>query len=240
MTTNPDLADRAAYFPDADALVLADLHLGRDAKSHVELPMGEGGRLRERIEELLATFDPATVVFAGDVLHAFDSVPEGVDDALEDVEDAVAAAGADLVHVAGNHDGMLDAVASASVTEAFDLGTGTAVLHGDEAPGAMETGDDAIASADRYVVGHEHPAIVIEGQRHACYLDGPTPDGGASVFVLPAFNRLARGTVLNGARNGDAASPLLSELRRFRPAVLDPAAGETLWFPPLSELQPLL
>jgi putative SbcD/Mre11-related phosphoesterase len=240
MTTTPELADRAAYFPGADALVLADLHLGRDAKSNVALPMGEGGRLCERVEELLAAYDPATVVLAGDVLHAFDSVPEGVDEALSAIEDAVAAAGAELVHVAGNHDGMLDAVASASVTEAFDLGTGTVVLHGDEAPETLAGDDSTVANANRYVVGHEHPAIVIEGQRHACYLEGPAPDGAASVFVLPAFNRLARGTVVNGARNGDAASPLLAELRRFRPAVLDPEAGETLWFPPLSDLQPLL
>jgi len=235
--TTPELADRAAYFAGADALVCADLHLGRDAISNVEMPMGEGSRIPERVEGLLDRFDPDTVVVAGDVLHAFDSVPEGVADALAAVEDAVEDAGADLVLVAGNHDGMLDAIADCRVVDAYGVGNDTVVIHGDERPGDLES---APADADRYVIGHEHPAIVIEGQRHACYLDGPLADGDASVFVLPAFNRLARGTVLNGSRNGDPASPLLSEIRRFRPAVRDPEADETLWFPPFSELQALL
>ncbi|AGN02272.1 metallophosphoesterase [Salinarchaeum sp. Harcht-Bsk1] len=235
--TTPELADRAAYVADADALVCADLHLGRDANSNVELPMGEASRIPERVSALLDRFEPGTVVVAGDVLHAFDSVPEGVTDALVAVEEAVADAGAELLLVAGNHDGMLESVTESRVVEAADLGNGTVVIHGDEQPSALELAD---LDADRYVIGHEHPAIVIEGQRHACYLEGPAPDGDASVFALPAFNRLARGTVLNGSRTGDPASPLLAEIRRFRPAVRDPEADETLWFPPFSELQALL
>lgn len=249
--TTPECCDRAAYFPDADALVCADLHLGRDAESNVELPLGERRRVPQRIETLLERFVPDRLVVAGDVLHAFDAVSEPVAASLAAVETAAADAGVELVFVAGNHDGMLETVADAAIVDAVDLGNGTVVLHGDERPSAVAEGVGAdaadsvalatdIAAADRYVIGHEHPAIVIEGQRHACYLEGPAPAPGASVVVLPAFNRLARGTVLNGATRGDPSSPLLEDVHRFRPAVRDPDAEETLWFPPLSALQPLL
>mgnify|MGYP000557136526 CR=1 FL=1 len=249
--TTPELCDRAAYFPDDEALVCADLHLGRDAESNVELPLGERRRVPQRISALLERFAPERLVVAGDVLHAFDSVSESAAESLASVESVTADAGVELVFAAGNHDGMLETVAEAKIVDAVALGTGTVVLHGDEHPSTIaesvgaETADaaslaDEILAADRYVIGHEHPAIVIEGQRHPCYLDGPAPESSASVFVLPAFNRLARGTVLNGATSGDQSSPLLQNLRRFRPAVRDAAAEETLWFPPFSELQPLL
>lgn len=244
--TTPELADRSAYFPAADALVCADLHLGRDAESNVELPLGERHRVPQRIECLLGRFDPERLVVAGDVLHAFDDVPDPVADSLAAVESAAAEADAELVFVAGNHDGMLDTVADSRVVDAADLGTGTVVIHGDEDPAEIacestpRTAPADLEDAERFVIGHEHPAIVIEGQRHACYLEGPASTKSASVFVLPAFNRLARGTVLNGARTADPASPLVRDVERFRPAVRDTEADETLWFPPFSELQALL
>lgn len=238
--TTPELADRAAYFPDADALVCADLHLGRDAQSNVELPLGERRRVPRRIEALLAQFDPETLVVAGDVLHAFADVSEAVTESLTAVETAAADADVELAFVAGNHDSMLDSIAEEPVVDAYDLGTGTVVVHGDEHPSTLTGPESGVSDAERYVIGHDHPAIVIEGRRHACYLEGPAPDASASVFVLPAFNRLARGTVLNGARNGDPASPLLEDVERFRPAVRDPEAEETLWFPPFSKLRALL
>ncbi|GAB3679695.1 metallophosphoesterase [Salinarchaeum chitinilyticum] len=230
--TTPELRDRTAYFPDADTVVCADLHLGRDRESNVELPLGERRRIPRRIETLLDQFRPARLVVAGDVLHAFDDVDDSVTESLAAVETAAADADVEPIFVAGNHDGMLETVAEAAVVDSYDLGTGTVVVHGDEQPSSLD--------AERYVIGHEHPAIVIEGRRHACYLEGPAPDAGASVFVLPAFNRLARGTVLNGAASGDPASPLVQDVDRFRPAVRDPEAEETLWFPPFAELQPLL
>lgn len=262
--TTPEFRDRAAYVPEADALVCADLHLGRDAESNVELPLGERRRIPRRIETLLERFDPAVLVVAGDVLHAFDEVSESVAESLAAVEAAAADADVELVFVAGNHDSMLASIAEAPVVEAYDLGTGTMVVHGDEHPTTLnvvavksgeaessedqrvDVGADTDASgtgpldAERYVMGHEHPAIVIEGRRHACYLEGPASEANASVLVLPAFNRLARGTVLNGANTGDPASPLLGDIERFRPAVRDSEAEETLWFPPFSDLQPLL
>lgn len=225
----PSFRDRAAYLPDADALVLSDLHLGRDADANVEFPLRRPGRLGERLEALVTAFDPAEVVFAGDVLHSFSSVPLGVADALNDLLQVVEDAGVDSVLVEGNHDTMLGELRE-SVAE-HRLDDGTVVCHGHEAPEA---------DAHRYVVGHDHPAIVIEGRRHPCYLRGDGAYRGSDVLCLPAFDEIASGTVVNGLSGSDLQSPFLRNLGRFRPIVRDDDTDETFTFPPLEEFRQLL
>lgn len=233
MPASPELADRAAYLPRADALVCADLHLGRDAASNVELPLGEAGRIPERVTALLDRFEPAELVLAGDTLHAFDEVPEQVAEALEAVETAAAEADTRPTFVGGNHDALLPSVVDRDVHPYRQLEDGTVVLHGDE-PLPEEP---SVATAERFVIGHEHPAIVVEGQRHPCYLEGPAAGRDASVLVLPAFNRLTRGTVVNGARCDDLGAPAVGAVERYRPAVLDETVGEVLWFPPIEQFR---
>ncbi len=226
------LADRAAYFPPADTLVCADLHLGRDRTAQVEFPLGERTRVPERLNTLLDQFDPGTVVFAGDLLHTFDHLPAGVEDTLGELLDLVDRAGATPVLLTGNHDSMLASIAPTSIAESYRLADDTLVVHGHAAPDA-----GVLQNVSRVVIGHVHPAIVIEGQRRPCYLYNPDTD--PSVFVVPAFTTLAPGTPVNEG-TGDLPSPLISRLDAFRPAVWDPAADETLWFPPLRRLRSIL
>jgi putative SbcD/Mre11-related phosphoesterase len=218
--------DRAVYLSRPDALVLADLHLGRGRTSNVSLPLPEREVIAERLDELLEAFEPETVVVAGDVCHAFSTVPGGVEETLDALRERVREAGADLVLVEGNHDAMLSSIAEP--TSEHRLGNGTLVYHGHERPG----GD-----ADRYVIGHEHPAIEIEGRRHPCFLWGEGVYRGADVLVLPAFTELAAGTIVNGLRGSDTQSPLLSSIGRFRPVVADDGDAGTLVFPPLDSLR---
>ena len=220
---------RAAYLRGADALVVADVHVGRDRQSSVELPLGERADLLDRLAGALDRFEPAEVVVAGDLLHSFGHVPAGVAEAVEAFEDAVEDAGATLVVTPGNHDPMLEEVIDARSPDEHRLPDGSVVCHGHERPAA---------GADRYVLGHDHPAITIEGRKHPCFLYGEGIVDGADVLVLPAFNRLARGTVVDGLTGADAMSPLLSGgLGGFRPVVYDADAGEPLVFPPLSALR---
>ncbi|WP_115862753.1 metallophosphoesterase family protein [Halorussus litoreus] len=231
--------DRGVYLPDEDALVVADLHVGRDAASAVEIPLGERGDLTDRLADLLAAFDPAEVVVAGDFLHAFDRVPDGVDQTLADVCETVADAGAELVVVRGNHDPMLESMLDSrdiTLREEYRVGD-TVVHHGHDEPEAV---GDAGEEPRRYVVGHDHPAIEIEGARHPCLLYGPGTYRGADVLVLPAFNRLAPGTLVNGMRTRDFQSPVVTDADAFRPLVWDGDAGEVLSFPPLGKFRKLL
>lgn len=236
MISPPTLADRAAYLPEEETLICADLHLGRDAAADVELPLGERQRLPARIESLLARFDPEHVVLAGDVLHSFDRIPSGTAETLSRIETAVSGSGGSLVVVAGNHDTMLPSVleeldGSYRLHDRYRVGDDTIVCHGHESPE-----DDA----KRYVIGHDHPAIEVEGKRRPCYLLGPHAHRSAEVLVLPAFNSLAPGVLVNGAKAGDLQSPLLGPLGEFRPAIRDGESNETLWFPPLRDLREFL
>ena len=228
-TVDVDVRDRAAYLPRADALVLADLHLGRGAASGVEFPLREPDALSDRLRALLDAFEPGDVVLAGDVLHSFSHLPLVVEDAFDAIVERVRDSSADLTVIEGNHDTMLGELVE-PVAE-HRLADGTIVCHGHEEP----DGD-----APRYVIGHDHPAIVIEGRRHPCYLQGRGAFRGADVLCLPAFDEYAAGTALNGSSPGDVMSPLLAELDRFRPIVRDDEAEETFVFPPLGEFRTLL
>jgi metallophosphoesterase superfamily enzyme len=241
-----EFRDRGVYVPMADALLLADVHVGRAEASDVSLPVGERRHLRERLAGLLDAFDPATVVVAGDLLHSFGYVPLVARRTLDALEDAVADADATLAVAAGNHDPQLAHVLDAPIRESIVLDGPTGavrVSHGHEPPASdalQEAGDTARHGGDvaLHVVGHEHPAIEIEGQKRPAALYAPdAADGGADVLVLPAFTDLARGVTVNNLHAWDFDAPLLAGARAIHPIVRDEGTDDTLWFPPLSQLR---
>ncbi len=210
-----------------ETLVLADCHIGRGPSSNVELPVGDASDMVERVEELVATHEPNEVVVAGDLLHSFQMVPRTVEQVVESLVDAARAAGARVVVTPGNHDTMLDSVWDGPTHREYRVGN-TVVCHGHEKPAA---------DADRYIVGHDHPTITVEGTRRPCYLVGDGVYRGADVVMVPAFNKLLRGVEVNDMTADDFMSPLVTDADAFAPVVVDEAAGETLSFPPLGEFR---
>jgi metallophosphoesterase superfamily enzyme len=240
------LRDRAALL--GETLVLADLHVGKARTSNVQLSLGEHDHLVDRLTALLERFEPATVVFAGDLLHSFDRVPSLAEETVAALAAACRDVGATPVVTPGNHDTMLDVVWSGRTDQEY-------LVEGVEWTGAS-TGEDAgggstavvthghvdpAMDADLYVVGHDHPTITIEGRKWHCYLVGRNVYRGADVLMLPAFTHVVEGVSINRARGTVALdSPLVSDLDRFRPVVWDDDAGETREFPPLGEFRDLL
>ncbi|PCR89506.1 metallophosphoesterase [Natrinema ejinorense] len=226
------LYDRAVFVPAAETLVLADTHLGKAAASRVDVPLDDGTDTLERLEGLLADTEPATVVIAGDLLHSFSRIPRGVERDVDRLVDAVDGAGADLLVTPGNHDTMLETVFDGETTAEYALSDGeTVVCHGHAQPEA---------AADRYIVGHDHPAISIDGRKRPCFLYGPATDDGTDVLLLPAFTSLAAGSTVNGKDGSDFQTPLVRNADAFHPAVRDDSSGEVLWFPPLGACRRLL
>jgi len=231
---DPTCRERAVFLDGT--LVVADLHFGKGAASNVEFPLGAEADVVERLAGLLDRFDPGEVVLAGDVFHTFEYVPDAADEALADVVAAVREAGARLVVIEGNHDTMLDSVYRGEVRDEHELdvdGERVVVCHGHEEP---ET------RADRYVIGHDHPAIGIEGQKRPCFLDGRGTYRGADVLVLPAFNRMVAGVPVNGRLGASRPelSPLVTRVGEFRPVVWDDDAEQALDFPPLGQFERML
>lgn len=235
--------ERAVYVDPADALVVADLHLGRAAASNVDAPLPDGEDALERLASLLERTGPATVVVAGDLLHSFSEVPRGVERTVAALRGTVEDAGAALVVTPGNHDAMLERVFDGETSPAYRLADGeTVVLHGHESPGENAEPEPTTdpGGVERYVIGHDHPALSVEGRKVPCFLYGPEAYDGADVLQLPAFTRLAPGSTVNGMSGRDFASPLVRVADRFHPAVRDADADETLWFPPLGECRRVL
>ncbi|MDS0277095.1 metallophosphoesterase [Halomicroarcula sp. S1AR25-4] len=213
-----------------DTLVVADLHVGRGTGGNLEFPVGSGTDVGERFRSLVERHDPETAVVAGDLLHSFRTVPRTVEDTVAGLKAACRDGGARLVVTPGNHDTMLDSVWDGPVEREYRIGD-TVVLHGHEAPES---------DADRYVVGHDHPTIVIEGQRRPCYLVGTGQYEGSDVVMLPSFNRLNAGVVVNELSAADFQSPLLTDVDRLEPIVWDESARQTRSFPPLGEFRRML
>ena len=223
---------RGVFLPDAATLVVADLHVGRGEASTVTLPLGERTDLVDRLRGLLAETKPETVVFAGDVLHRFDGATERTRGTVDALVEACSDADVRPMFVRGNHDAVLDDLRD-GVEPAYVAADDprTVVCHGHELPEI---------SADRYVIGHDHPAITVEGKRHPCFLEIRDAHRGADVLMLPAFSRLAPGVTVNDARGGDLQSPLVDSLADARPIVYDADDRSTLRFPPLSEFRQFL
>lgn len=234
-------AERAVHLPAADTLVVADLHAGRGEASAVSFPLGERADLVDRLGALLDRFGPETVVVAGDAVHTFDRVTDGARRTLNALRDRCEAGGAGLELVAGNHDAALAGAWDGPVREEVVLdasGDGsdggsprTVVCHGHEAPST---------AADRYVIGHVHPTIEIEGDRRPCFLSGAGTYRGADLLVLPAFTRLAAGVPVNDAATAGLDTPLVTDAAALAPIVYDPDRGEPLRFPPLGAFDRLL
>lgn len=227
------LRERAAYLTGPDVLVVADLHVGRDEESSVQFPLGERSDLVERLDGLLDHFSPATVVVAGDVLHSFQEASEHVTGTLRELQVYCDAHGAEFRLLAGNHDVQLSAVWDGPVDEGFRAGD-FYVCHGHELPEPSERREE-----DRYVVGHDHPTVSVEGVRHPCYLHGPGWNG-RELLMLPAFNRLAPGVEVNGMTTSDFDSPFVTDADALCPLVYDEDSQEVLEFPPLGEFRGML
>ncbi|WP_436900882.1 metallophosphoesterase [Halovenus halobia] len=206
-----------------DVLVVADLHVGRGAASNVELPVGDGDQMVERFADLCVACEPSEVVIAGDLLHSFQTVPGPVRNTLGGLKQAARDVGARIVVTPGNHDTMLDTVWAGPVEAEYSHGE-TVVCHGHVEPER---------DAERYIIGHDHPTIEIEGQRRPCVLAGEDVYNGADVIMLPSFNDFVRGVRVNDMRASEFMSPLVTDADAFAPIVRDRDARETLEFPPL-------
>ena len=237
----PDAATgRTAFLPAASALVVADCHVGRTRpEERRSSPATNAGILlnerRDLLDRLAAAMDattPETVVFAGDLCHRFGAPSERTAGTIRALAGAVRDAGARPVAVAGNHDVGLAGVWPGPVHDAYRLADDTLVCHG------HETVDER---AERYVCGHLHPAIEIEGRKRDCFLYDPSGYRDRPTLVLPAFSTFAAG--LRIERREAVDSPLVPDLDAVRPGVVHEetaADAETLWFPPLADLRPHL
>ena len=231
--TEADLLRRFGFYKSAlyvrglSLCVVSDVHIGlAEALRYqgLHFPLHEEETLLDRFEAILGRFNPAVFVLDGDIFHAFDRVSRATKETLETIR-ARLRRECEVVLVRGSHDTMLPAIAGGTV-ERYDRG-GYTVVHG----------DTAVEEHGTLIIGHDHPAIEIDLARFPCFLYGEGAVHGKVLVVMPAFNPLSPGVVVNYARGRDFLSPIL---RRVDAGSLQPVVevdGEAVILPPLAGIR---
>jgi DNA ligase-associated metallophosphoesterase len=173
------LPEKAAWLESAQALLIADAHIGKAASFRrlgVPVPQGTTSDTLARLDELIGRWTPRRIVFLGDLLHS----PAAFADATSAAFATWRArhASLELVLVRGNHDARAGAPPAAFgvrvVAEPWQAG-GFALCHHPR------------PRSEGYVLaGHLHPCVTLRG-RGAERLRLPCFHFGAAVGVLPAF-----------------------------------------------------
>jgi len=179
------LADKAVYYPEYRALLIADVHFGKAAayrKLGQPVPHGTTQNNLQRLDELLGRYPCDRLIFLGDFLHAPESRTPATVEALAQWRSRHPAL--EITLIRGNHDKRAGdpppALGIDTVPEPLLLG-----------PFALQHEPDPHAT-HHVLAGHVHPVYRLRGRgrqtlRLACfYLRG-------SMSLLPAFGAFTGG-----------------------------------------------
>ncbi len=198
-----ELVDLALFLPEMRTLAIADVHLGiEDALKDegVFVPRQHLSQVQHRLERIFQELhvtppEPLQkVIINGDLRHQFGPLSRIEHRESKEFLRWLVHWTEQLVLVEGNHDGSLRQFASSQVTVTESHQAGNCwFTHGDEVLAVPD-------SADRLVIGHEHPAIGLRDpvtervEVYKCFLVGKFR--GRNLLVLPSFNQLVRGSDL--------------------------------------------
>ena len=176
--------DRTAWWPAERALLVADLHWGRDASwraNGMPVPRGLLGAELDRLGEAIDATRPDAVYVLGDLIHASDGLSEAV---IDEVAAFRRGRPVPIRIVRGNHDRHTPTFDDAWQLD--DLGHEVVVR------GVRLIHDPADAQSGAWsIAGHLHPTVRFRFGRSSVRVHAfaATPTG----LVLPAFTNVARG-----------------------------------------------
>ena len=190
-------AEQAIYIRADDTLAISDLHLGYEAAlqaQHVAIPRFQLEPMVERLEKLLARFNPERIIINGDMKHEFSKNINQEWDEVETILDMLAYR--EIIIVRGNHDNYLQTILAKRNIRMMDSITLPAsqitFLHGHK----------KIESNGMKIFAHEHPVLRFRDEVGAqitlpCFLY----DEASQILVMPAFSPLASGTNIISSEN---------------------------------------
>jgi DNA ligase-associated metallophosphoesterase len=182
------LAERAAFISDEGTLLVADVHVGKDASFRglgVPVPPGATESTLDRLSRAVDLTRARRLIVLGDFWHSARSRVPAVLAALARWRERHVALEVTLVR--GNHDVRAGDPPAALGIQACD---------GPLALGSVRLVHEPEPHDDAYVLaGHVHPCVVVGG-RGFDRLRLPCFHFGAQVGVLPAFSDFTGGHVL--------------------------------------------
>ncbi|TLX56155.1 ligase-associated DNA damage response endonuclease PdeM [Stutzerimonas nosocomialis] len=185
------LADKALYWPEQQALLIADIHFGKAAayrRLGQPVPHGTTAANLQRLDGLLARYPAREIIFLGDFLHAPESRSEATLAALRQWRQACPELRLTLIR--GNHDQRAGDPPDDLAVEVVDepLLRGPFALQHEPRPHPTHA----------VLAGHLHPAFCLLGKGRQ-RLRLPCFSFEAQVSLLPAFGEFT------GAMEVDAA-----------------------------------
>ena len=174
------MADRAVWWPAQEALLVADVHLGKDQvfrRQGLAVPSGVLQQDLERLEQLLEDTGAARLIILGDLVHAPPRAGDRWPDEIGQWRAGLADIDMDLV--LGNHDRELRVWLHQWQIEAHSEGLeldGLALVH-----------EWNRALKQPGLSGHLHPGVRLRTRREQLLL--PAFLLGADHLILPAFGR---------------------------------------------------
>lgn len=186
-------AEQAVYIRADDTLAIGDLHLGYEAAlqaEHIAMPRFQLEPMMERLEKLLARYNPERIIINGDMKHEFSRNKSQEWDEVETVLDMLTYR--EIIVIRGNHDNYLQTILARRNIRMMDYITLPAsqitLLHGHK---KIDSG----GSSGMRIFAHEHPVLRFRDKVGAqitlpCFLYHEKNQ----ILLMPAFSPLASGT----------------------------------------------
>ncbi len=174
------LPDRALFWPQEKALIVADLHLEKASwyATHGQpLPPYDSRDILDRLAKLAAATCASAIWCLGDSFHDRDAQSR-ITPAIEAQLRALAAT-YDIQWIAGNHDGLMDENWGGSVAEDLHI-AGLVLRHQSEA-----------SEARPEISGHFHPKLRVKARGRS--ISRPCFACDERRLILPAFGSLTGG-----------------------------------------------
>lgn len=189
-------ASRAAYLPEHDTLLVADLHLGKSAtfrRSGLPVPRGPCEGTLAVVLRLLQQTQAQRLVVLGDMFHARSSLAPDVITAVDQF--LLACKSVELLLICGNHDARVGQLPQHWPIETVAAGQrlGNIVLTHEPA--------ELPAGADLLLCGHVHPALRLSS-RHGAFGKLPCFWYSSGCLVFPALGKFT-GTYAIQPRRSD-------------------------------------
>lgn len=193
---------RAMFDPALRCLFVADAHFGKDAVFRargIPVPVGSTADNLMRLDILIAAFEPAMLVFLGDLLHAREAHAKETLDALHVWR--ARHAGLRAVLVEGNHDrhagAMPGSLGVEYVQEPWRIGPWALCHYPQWVRGAY------------VLAGHVHPVYRITTRNDSVRV--PCFRFGTACGVLPAFGSFTGGSREDGRVAGERVFLVVQE-----------------------------
>src|SRR5690554_1227716 len=195
------LPEKAAFLPQHQTLVVADIHLGKAShfrKEGIMIPLPVSCPDLKCLGELLDSLEPTTVVFLGDLFHS------SLNGEWEDLKDFLCGyPDIRFVLTKGNHDILPSSVMEETCIEVVhELKVGEHLVLTHEP--LTETQEERLN-----IVGHIHPGVLIKTKGRQSYRL-PCFYHQGQCLILPAFGQLTGLHILKKAAH-TRIFPVLSD-----------------------------